>query len=458
MEHTFIILFALSTIVAIAVARTRVPYTVALVVVGLVVGSFHVLDPPRLTKELLFSLFLPGLIFEAAYNLNPRELRRSWRTVTALAGPGIIACIFVTGLATAWALRVTGLAPEFSWKDGLVFGAVVSATDPIAVVSLFRKLGIEPRLTTLVEAESLFNDGTSIVALTLILGFVDGASSSIAALTARFVLVACGGAAIGAAIGYAIQRLTRHVNEPMVEITLTTIAAYGSFVVAEDLHVSGVIATVAAGLMLGPPTRQTSFSERTRVASDAFWQYVAFALNSIVFLLIGFEVRADALIGSAGPIAVGFLCVVLGRVFVVFGVTGLLRRTTERVSAAWSALIAWGGLRGALAMVLALALPADVTQRALLIDMTFGVVIASLLIQGLTIPFLTQPLLGTTRAPNVAAQTQASWRIGDAPSTFVSPATPTRASLNPELLVLERSPSEDPPSSAPSHRGETRDS
>ena len=259
-EHTFIILFAISTIVAVAVASTRVPYAVALVVVGLVAGSFHVLDPPHLTKDLLFSLFLPGLIFEAAYNLHPLELRRSWRTVTALAGPGIIVCIVVTGLATAWALRVTGLAPAFSWKDGLVFAALVSATDPIAVVSLFRKLGVEPRLTTLVEAESLFNDGTSIVALSLILGFVDGAPSSIAALAAQFVLVVCGGGAIGAVIGYGIQRLTRHINEPMVEITLTTIAAYGSFVVAEDLRVSGVIATVVAGLMLGPPTRQTSFS------------------------------------------------------------------------------------------------------------------------------------------------------------------------------------------------------
>ena len=150
MEHTFIILFSIATIVAIAVSRTRVPYTVALVVVGLIVGSLNLVDPPKLTKELLFSLFLPGLIFEAAYNIHMRELQQSWRTVTALAAPGVIAAIGLTGVLIAWSLRAFGLQPDFTWREGLVFAALVSATDPIAVVSLFRKLGVTPRLTTLV--------------------------------------------------------------------------------------------------------------------------------------------------------------------------------------------------------------------------------------------------------------------------------------------------------------------
>lgn len=388
MEHAFVVLFSIATVVAIAVSRTRVPYTVALVVVGLVVGSLHIVEPPKLTKALLFSLFLPGLIFEAAYNIHADELRRSWRAITVLAGPGLIATILVTGAMVAAAVRALHLQADFSWRDGLVFAALVSATDPIAVVSLFRRLGVSPRLTTLVEAESLFNDGTSIVALTLILAYVGGESAGIGALALQFVMVVCGGAVIGGIIGYAIVRVTRKVNDPTIEIALTTIAAYGSFVIAEDLHLSGVIATVIAGLLLGTSSRETTVSVETRITADAFWQYIAFALNSIVFLLIGFEVRPSALVASAGTIAVAFVCVLAGRFAVVLGVSGLLHRTRERLSRPWTILITWGGLRGALAMVLALALPPEFTHRALLIDLTFGVVIASLLVQGLSIPAL----------------------------------------------------------------------
>ncbi len=393
MEHSFIVLFSIATMVAIAVRRTRVPYTVALVVVGLAVGSLGIVEPPKLTKELLFALFLPGLVFEAAYNMHAHELRQSWRTVAALAGPGVIAAIGLTAAITTWALPAAGLQADFSWRDGLVFAALVSATDPIAVVSLFRKLGVDPRLTTLVEAESLFNDGTSIVALTLILAYVGGETASVWFLSARFAAVVCGGALMGGIIGYGITRLARRIDDPMIEITLTTIAAYGSFVLAEDLHLSGVIATVVAGLVLGSAPRERRISTETRVTADAFWQYVAFALNSIVFLLIGFEVRPAALVTSAAIIAVAFVAVVLARLGIVVTTTALLRRTSERIPGSWALFATWGGLRGALAMVLALALPADFPHRVLLIDMTFGVVVASLLIQGLTIPALAHRFL-----------------------------------------------------------------
>ena len=253
---------------------------------------------------------------------------------------------------------------------------------------------MSPRLTTLVEAESLFNDGTSIVALSLILAYVSGTSSGAVALAAQFVVVVCGGAVVGGAIAFAIVRLARRINDPMIEIALTTIAAYASFVVAEDLGLSGVIATVVAGLMLGAASREASCSPETRVAADAFWRYVAFALNSIVFLLIGFEVHPSALLASAGTILAAFVSVVLARAAVVTAVGTLLSRTSERLPRSWALVITWGGLRGALAMVLALALPAEFPKRALLIDLTFGIVIGSLLIQGLTIPLITERILG----------------------------------------------------------------
>ena len=399
MEHSVIALFSIASIVAIAVSRTRVPYTVALVVVGLIVGSFNLVSPPHLTKDLLFSVFLPGLIFEAAYNMHIGELRRGWRMVTVLAGPGVIVAILLTGMATALLLRLFGLEPSFTWRDGLVFAALVSATDPIAVVSLFRKLGVAPRLTTLVEAESLFNDGTSIVALTLILAFVSGESTSVGSLVVRFLVVVCGGGIVGGIIAYGIVRVTTRLSDPMIEITLTTIAAYGSFVAAESLHLSGVIATVVAGLIVGTAGRESAFSAETRVTADAFWQYIAFALNSLVFLLIGFETRPAGLLSSAAAIGIAFVTVVVARLLVVAGSAAALRKTDERIPSAWTMLITWGGLRGALAMVLALALPADMPNRLLLINMTFGVVVISLLLQGLTIPWVTRRLASHAPVP-----------------------------------------------------------
>lgn len=394
MEHTLIALFSIATVVGIAVSRTRVPYTVALVIVGLIVGALNVLAPPHLTKDLLFAVFLPGLIFEAAYNIHVSELRRTWRTVTILAVPGIVVAILITGAGMAWLVRSYSPSVGVTWQDGLVFAALVSATDPIAVVSLFRRLGVSSRLTTLVEAESLFNDGTSIVALSLILAFVSGESTSIGSLVGRFMLVVCGGAIVGGVISFVIVRVTRRINDAMIEITLSTIAAYGSFAAAESLHVSGVIATVVAGLVLGTAGRNSAFSAEARTSADAFWQYLAFALNSVVFLLIGFETRPERLLSSISTIAIVYVIVVAARFIVVVSSAAVLHKTGERIPFRWTLLVTWGGLRGALSMVLALALPAEIPRRQFLIDMTFGVVVVSLLLQGLTIPWLTTRLAG----------------------------------------------------------------
>ncbi len=384
MESTFVILFSIASAVAIAVRRTRVPYTVALVVVGLIVGALHVVEPPHLTKDLLFSLFLPGLVFEAAYNIHINELRASWRTIATLAVPGVIAAIALTTLMIVGLFRLFGIEPDLTWRYAMVFATLVAATDPIAVVALFRKLGVPARLTTTIEAESLFNDGTSIVVLSLVLAYVTGEASSVASLSFQFLLVIGGGAAVGIAIAFAIAHVSKRLDDPMIEITLTTIAAYGSFVGAERLHLSGVIATVTAGLVLGQYTREVSMSAATQASVDVFWEYVAFALNSIVFLLIGFEVRPAALWATAIPVILAFCCVIVSRLIVVFAAKRVFQWTTERISNREATVIGWGGLRGALSMVLALALPSEFPNRALLIDMTFGVVLISLVLQGLT--------------------------------------------------------------------------
>jgi CPA1 family monovalent cation:H+ antiporter len=180
------------------------------------------------------------------------------------------------------------------------------------------------------------------------------------------------------------------VDDPMIEITLTTIAAYGSFLAAEHFHYSGVIATVSAGMLCGNYGARVGMSPSTRIAVETFWEYVAFALNSIVFLLIGLEVNFQALLDSWQAILVAYLVVTGGRALIIFGASSLLRRTRERIPWAWSAVLAWGGLRGALSMVLVLSLPKDFSHRELLVSTTFGVVILSILVHGLTM----SPLLG----------------------------------------------------------------
>lgn len=392
LDAIIVLLLVVTAMVAIAARRFRVPYTVALVLGGLVLGGLHALEPPHLTKALLFSVFLPGLIFEAAFHLDLKDFRRNQVTIFSLAIPGVLAAILLTALILVQVVRVVDLDGGFGWRYALVFGALIAATDPISVVSLFRSLGAPRRLGTLIEGESLLNDGTSIVFFTLAVGFATGAAVSPGGVVVEFARVVGIGAIVGFAVGLTVSKLTQRIDDPMIEITLTTIAAYGSFVGAEQIHGSGVIATVVAGMLCGNYGARTGMSPTTRVAVNSFWEYVAFALNSIVFLLIGFEVKLADLFASWPVILAAFLAVALARAITVFGVTGILARSSERVPPAWRTVITWGGLRGSLSMVLALSLPADFPYRALLVSTTFGVVILSILTQGLTMSFLLKRL------------------------------------------------------------------
>lgn len=383
-ESVFIILFCVATAVAIAVRRFSVPYTVALVVTGLGLGALQLLEAPHLTKDLLFAVFLPGLIFEAAFHLDFTRVRENAKTILALAVPGVAAAIGLTALFTTSIVRALDVDPTFTFSYGLVFGAVIAATDPIAVVGLFRSLNVPARLSLLIEGESLLNDGTAIVFFSLILAFVTGENPTAGALVAGFFKTTIGGALIGVVVGGAASQVTKRIDQPTIEITLTVIAAYGSFVAAEHYGVSGVIATVAAGLVCGNYGRRYGMSPMTRMSVESFWDYVAFALNSVVFLLIGLDVAIGSLASYWSEILVAAAAVIAARIGVVYAVTTLLRKTSERVPVAWTNVLAWGGIRGALSIVLALSLPRDLPHRDQLVTMTVGVVLASILMQGLT--------------------------------------------------------------------------
>ncbi|MEO7963301.1 MAG: Na+/H+ antiporter [Gemmatimonadaceae bacterium] len=388
-ESAFIVLFCVATAVAMLVRRFQVPYTVALVVTGVVMGTFRLVQAPVLTKELLFAVFLPGLLFEAAFHLHYTSFKENAKTIFSLAVPGVVAAIGLTGVLTTLMVQRLAVDTSFILPLGLVFGALVAATDPIAVVALFRSLHVPRRLSVLVEGESLLNDGTAVVFFTLILAYVTGEAPTPGALVLSFLRTTLGGALVGLAIGTVASQLTKRVDEPAIEITLTVIAAYGSFGAAEQLHLSGVIATVAAGMVCGNYGRTYGMSPTTRIAVESFWDYVAFALNSIVFLLIGFDASLPAMASYWREIVVAFAAVVIARVGVVYGVTAILRRTAEVVPRNWSGVLAWGGIRGALSIVLALGLPIDLPHRDQLVTMTVGVVLLSILLQGLSMaPFI----------------------------------------------------------------------
>jgi CPA1 family monovalent cation:H+ antiporter len=383
-ENIVIILIAIATGVALASRWLRVPYTVALVVAGLTLGTLHAVEAPHLTRELVFALFLPGLVFEAAFHLRYQDVRRDAVPVIALAIPGVGIVLTVTAAALVAGSRTLGMTDGLGWRQALVFGSLIAATDPIAVVALFRSLGAPPRLTMLMEAESLLNDGTAIVCFGLVLAATAGAPIGAATLLLRFGLVVGVGAAVGGVMGYGLCQLSRRIDDPMVEITLTMLAAYGSFALAEQLGGSGVIATVVAGLLCGNYGVSVAMSAATRTAVTSFWAYAAFLLNSVVFLLIGFEVRLSALAAVWPIILLAAGAVLIARVIVIAGTAASVSRSAHRIDAAWIAPLTWGGLRGALSMVLALSLPADFPRRELIVTMTFGVVIVSIIVQGTT--------------------------------------------------------------------------
>lgn len=380
----FIILLTVATLVAAFSRRLRIPYTIALVVVGLLLGTFSSLDAPLLNKELLFDIFLPGLLFEAAYHLKSSEFWRNKFAIIVLAIPGVIVSIALTALLVL-AAKSAGWLTAIGWRQALVFASLIAATDPVAVVALFRELGVARRLQVLVEGESLLNDGTSVVLFTLAVAIATGGPSDVPSplgLLGKFVLMVGGGVVVGLLVALGVTWIMRRVEDAATEITLTMIAAYGSFALAETLGVSGVIATVAAGMLCGNYAERMAMSAATRDAVVGFWSYVSFMLNSIVFLLLGLQVHVRALTAAWLPILLAYLAVAIGRSIMIFGVSALLRPTREQLEEGWSFILMIGGLRGALSMVLALSLPTDFPARTEIVTLTFGVVVISILLQG----------------------------------------------------------------------------
>lgn len=398
---TIVALVLVATLVAMVTRRLRLPYTIALVVVGIGMHEIGLVPDLHLTRDLLMNVLLPALLFEAAIHVQARELRQVAGTVVTLAIPGVVVAMACTGLVLGTELRAIDLGEALPWQLALLFGALIAATDPISVVALFKQLGVHRRLSVLVEGESLLNDGTGVVVFGIVLGMAMGEPVGAGGAIWQFVLVFAGGALIGAAIGLLASWVTAQFDDHLIEIALTTVTAWGAFLIAERIHVSGVIATVVAGLFVGNVGKQRGMTPMTREAVLSFWEYAAFFINSLVFLLLGLEVSLASLWAHKGAILLAFVAVLVGRGVVVFLPLPLLKRLRQPLETRSAAVLFWGGLRGSLSMVLALSLPRDLPARELIISMTFGVVVLSILVQGSTMGLLLR-MLGLVPAKSAA--------------------------------------------------------
>jgi monovalent cation:H+ antiporter, CPA1 family len=388
-EFLIWLLIAASAIAVLA-KRLRAPYTVALVAGGLMLSALRLprlspLDPGQrpdwLTPDVILIVFLPALVFEGSVKLNVRDLLRNSAPLLLLANVGVLLAALVTGYLVHW---TTGLPVAIA----LLFGAIISATDPISVLAIFKDLRMDKRLSLIVEGESLLNDGTAAALFQIVLAGIISGHLGVSKGVGQFLFAVLGGAVLGSFLGYAASRLTRTIDDPELQITLTAVVAYSSYLLAYQLHLSGIIATAAAGLIVGNLGTK-SCSTQTKTALESFWAYVAFLMNSLVFLLIGLEVHVDALLRSWRPVLISVVAVLVGRALSVYLLVPVSNALTEKVPIRWQHVIVWGGLRGALALALALSLDSTFPDRTRVLDLTFGVVVFSILVQGLTV----KPLL-----------------------------------------------------------------
>jgi CPA1 family monovalent cation:H+ antiporter len=384
----FLGLVVVVAVVAAAVQFVRLPYTVALVVTGLALAFLPDMPRVELTPSIILTVFLPVLLFYGAYNFNAADLRAVVTSVSLLAIPGVVATAGLVGLA----LYVT---TSLSLPEALLFGTIVSATDPVAVLAIFGELGVPRRLAAIVTGESLFNDGTALVFFATMVTVVTSHTVDVGLTIEHFLIALLGSLALGVAVGVLGSAVLRHIDEALLETTLTLIMAYGGYLAADRLGISGPLETVAAGLVLGVRGLDV-MSPTTRLQAGATWEFLDFLANSLLFLLMGLALRPIGLltasrlgIGVWLPMLLAIVAVTIARVAVV-GVVQLIVRTIPRPwPRGWSAVITWSGLRGAVSLAAALSLPATLPQRPLLLTLTFGIVLFTLLAQGLTM----EPLL-----------------------------------------------------------------
>lgn len=378
-----------ASIVAIISRRLELPYSVGLVVAGVVLAWLPQGITLPLTRELIFTIFLPPLVFEAALHFKWPAFRANLPVTLLLAFPGVVIATAVVAAGVHYWLG-------WSWIGAGLFGVLIAATDPVAVIAAFKEMKVEPRLSLLVESESLLNDGAAAVGFSLLVAVAAGTAGSPLAIAGTLIWTIVGGVLAGGTVAGALLLIAGRTEDHLVEITLTTVAAYGSFLLAEHFGASGVLASLTAGLVVGNVGWRGAISTMGRDHVIAFWQYAAFLANSVVFIAIGGHEAHQplSLFTRSAAIAIGLM--LLARAVAVYPLCALVGSTRLKVDVRDQHVLFWGGLRGALALALALALPETTPEREEIIVVAFAVVAFSIFVQGLSMPWLIRKL-GLTR-------------------------------------------------------------
>ncbi|BAY21312.1 sodium/hydrogen exchanger [Calothrix sp. NIES-2100] len=379
-----IILLLVATVVALLSRWLRVSYVAGLVLAGLAVTE---LLPQRigLNDSLILNLFLPILVFEAAINTDVSRLRTTVKPIALLAGPGILISSGVTAAILKWGLGL-------NWTDALLAGVILAITDTVSVIAVFKEVHVPSRLSTIVEGESLFNDGVALVLFSLILKVhAAGSLSFLVGLQELFVVI-IGGTLVGLAVGYLSTGLFVRADEPLSSILLTVAVALGAFKLGQSFSVSGVVAVVVAGLIVGAVGLSGKVSASTRLTLLSFWESIAFGVNSFIFLLIGIEIDLITLWQTLPAVLLAIAAYQIARIVSVYPLLAILRWFDRPIPWRWQHVLFFGNIKGSLSMALALSIPTTITGREQLIAIVFGTVLLSVVGQGVSLPWLVKRL------------------------------------------------------------------
>ncbi|MCA0756360.1 sodium:proton antiporter [Paenibacillus sp. N4] len=396
-NETFIqllVLLAVSVFVIGISKKLNQPYSIALVIVGLLLGVTNIpfleeaesfVTQSHVFQAIIISLFLPILLGDATLKLPFSHLKEQSKPVLALAFGGTLLSFLIIAFSAYYLLDLPLIV-------AFTFGALMSATDPISVISIFKSLGVPKSIVTIIEGESLFNDGIAVVLFQIssvyLLSYMELGWMGFSSGLLLFIKFAAGGIAIGAVLGYLFSQLIRIYDDYPLEIAFSMLLFFGSFFIAEQFHVSGVIAVVTAGLIFGNYGAKIGMSETTKVNINSFWDVVTLIANSLIFPMIGIEIKNIDFSDKWVTIAAAVVIVLAGRTIALYASTQWIKGFPR----SWKAILNWGGLKGSLSIALALSLPASFEGREDVLVLTFSVVLFSLLVQGLTIKPLVMKL------------------------------------------------------------------
>ncbi|BAY28419.1 sodium/hydrogen exchanger [Nostoc carneum NIES-2107] len=379
-----IILLLVATAVALLSRWLRVSYVAGLVLAGLALTE---LLPQRigLNDSLILNLFLPILVFDAAINTDISRLRSTIKPISLLAGPGIVIASGVTAALLKWGLGL-------NWTAALLAGVILAITDTVSVIAVFKEVLVPSRLSTIVEGESLFNDGVALVLFSLIVKAHEAGSLTFLAGLQELFVVVVGGSLVGLAVGYLSTGLFVRADEPLSSILLTVAVALGAFQLGQSFSVSGVVAVVVAGLIVGSVGLSGKVSASTRLTLLSFWESIAFGVNSFIFLLIGIEVNLTTLWQILPAVLLAIAAYQIARIVSVYPLLAIVRWFDRPVPWRWQHVLFFGNIKGSLSMALALSIPATIPGREQLIAIVFGTVLLSVVGQGVSLPWLVKRL------------------------------------------------------------------